>query len=400
MLREVVFLLIALIACAGVCVAYFWRQHQTRFYRRLYEIERQRYSLVQRYKYLTRFANDIILVADKDLKIVEANNQAVNSFGYQRRELLNLYLTDLCPPGSKQVFSELIPQLEEKSGLIFETSQLRRDGTTFPVEVSLRLMEMEGHRLFQGIIRDITERKRTQEALQESERTLRYLANQLLSAQEDERKRISRELHDVLGHALLTLKLQLQSVDEQLLPEQSSLKDKMHRLLDFTGTTIEAVRRLYLDLIPGDLEDLGLTDAIHSLVDEFADLQKHVKFTIKLDHLDNLFPLATQTAIYRVVQEALTNIGKYARPNHVLLQGNRGEKEVSFIIEDNGIGFEPLKIASERQTLGLLTMEERVKSLGGSFKLLSQKNRGTKISFTIPIPGEVQYGGLQRSLGR
>lgn len=385
--REVIFLLFTLIGTAAICVAYFQRNQQIRFYRRQYEVEQERRVLAQRYEYLTRFANDIILVTDQSLRIVEANDRAVSSYGYARDELLNLHLIDLYPPESEQVLNKLMRHVEEKSGLIFEAMQQRKDGMTFPVEVSLRLLEVEGEKLFQEIIRDITERKQTEEALKKSEKNLRYLASQLLSAQEDERKRLSRELHDELGHALLALKLQIGSVQEELLPQQATLKNEMNKILGFVNATIEEVRRLYLDLSPGDLEDLGLTTALHSLVDDFAHLQKHISWTIKLDHLDGLFALSTQTAIYRIVQESLTNIGKHAKPKHVFLGIKREKQEVSFTIEDDGIGFERNKVVTEKTTLGLLAMEERVKILGGTFELWSQENLGTKISFTIPIPG-------------
>ncbi len=384
---EVVFLLISLILSAGICVAYVWRNQQTGFYRRQYEVERQRRALAQRYEYLTRFANDIILVTDQNLKIVEANDKALAAYGYEREELIRLHLIDLGTPGSEEVLDTHLRQVEEKGGVIFEAMQQRKDGTTFPGEVSLRLLEMEGQKLFQEIIRDITERQHTEKVLKESEQNLRHLASQLLRAQEDERKRLSRELHDELGHALLALKLQLESVAEQLLPQQASLKSEVNKILGFLVATIEEVRRLYLDLTPGDLEDLGLTAALHSLVDDFADLQKQIRWQIKLGQLDDLFPLLTQTAIYRVVQEALTNIGKHAKPKRVLLKIERADREVSFTIEDDGRGFERHKVLTEKKTLGLLAMEERVKIIGGSFELWSQEDRGTRISFTIPVPG-------------
>jgi len=222
--------------------------------------------------------------------------------------------------------------------------------------------------------------------LKQSEKNMRYLASQLLSAQEDERKRLSRELHDELGHALLTLKLQVESVKDQLLPEQLTLKKEAEKILEFITATIEEVRRLYLDLSPGDLEDLGLTTALRSLVDDFSQLQKHIKWTIKLDNLDGLFALSIQTAIYRIVQEALTNIGKHAKPKKVFLGIKQDKQSVAFTIKDDGIGFERQKVDTEKKTLGLLAMEERVKILGGAFELWSHENQGTKISFTIPIP--------------
>lgn len=385
--QQVVFFLIVLIGTAGISVAYFQRNQQTRFYRRQYEAERKRRVLAQRYEYLTRFANDIILVTDLSLRIVEANDRAITSYEYTRDELLNLHLIDLYPPGSEQVLDTLMRHVEEESGLIFEAMQQRKNGTTFPVEISLRLLELESQKLFQEIIRDITERKRTEEVLKQSEKNMRYLASQLLNAQEDERKRLSRELHDELGHALLALKLQVESVEEQLLPQQVPLKKEVKKILGFINATIEEVRRLYLDLSPGDLEDLGLTTALRSLVDDFSQLQKHIRWTIKLDNLDGLFPLSTQTAIYRIVQEALTNIGKHAKPKNVFLRIKREKQEIYFTIKDDGIGFERHKVVTEKKTLGLLAMEERVKILGGAFELWSQENQGTKISFTIPIPG-------------
>ena len=383
--RQLVFLLIVLIGTAGISVAYFQRNQQTKFFRQQYEAERKRRALAQRYEYLTRFANDIILVTDQSLRIVEANDRAVTSYEYTRDELLNLHLIDLYPPGSEQVLETLMRHVDEESGLIFEAMQQRKNGTTFPVEISLRLLELEGQKLFQEIIRDITERQRTEEVLKQSEKNMRYLASQLLSAQEDERKRLSHELHDELGHALLTLKLQVGSVKDQLSPQQLTLKKEAEKILEFINATIEEVRRLYLDLSPGDLEDLGLTTALRSLVDDFSQLQKHIRWTIKLDNLDGLFALSTQTAIYRIVQEALTNIGKHAKPKKVFLGIKREKQSVSFSIIDDGIGFTQPKVVAEKKTLGLLAMEERVKILGGAFELWSQENRGTKITFTIPI---------------
>ncbi len=385
--REVLFSLFTLILSAALAVAYFWRNLQSRFYRQQYEVERERRALAQRYEYLTKYANDIILVTDQNLKVVEANDQALASYKYGRDDLLKLHLWDLYPPGSRQMLEKLLHRAEEQGGLIFETGQQRKDGSTFAAEVSFRLLEVEGDRLFQEIIRDITERKRTEEVLKESEKNLRRLSAQLLGAQESERKRISQELHDELGHSLLALKLQIEAVEEQLLPQQEALKSEVKKILGSVNATLEEVRRLYYDLSPGDLEDLGLTASLHSLVDDFAELQKHIKWKIDLDNLDGLFALSTQTAIYRIVQEALTNIGKHANPKQVSLGVKLGKAGVAFTIEDDGAGFDRHKVINRKKTLGLLAMEERVKIIGGSFVLRSRENQGTKIGFTIPTPG-------------
>lgn len=168
-------LLIALIAGAGVSVALIWRHQRARFYRLQYETERERTALAQRYEYLTRYANDIILVTDPDLKIVEANEQAAASYGYSRDELLRLHLRDLHPPDVHAVLDAMVHFLEKGEGFVFETKHRRQNGTVFPVEISSRLMEVDGQKLYQKIIRDITERKHSEAALRESEERFRVL---------------------------------------------------------------------------------------------------------------------------------------------------------------------------------------------------------------------------------
>jgi PAS domain S-box-containing protein len=227
--------------------------------------------------------------------------------------------------------------------------------------------------------------EQAEKALKESENKLRSLSCQLLDAQEHERKRLAVELHDELGHALLTLKLRLESLENQLLPQQVSLKKEAAEIIHFLLETIDEVRRLYLDLTPGDLEDLGLTNALEALIEDFAALQKNIRYSIHLENLDGLFVLPVQTAIYRVVQEALTNIGKHAEPEEISLAISKDTKLVSFTIADDGKGFDMSDVLSARKSLGLLAMEERVKILGGSFSLWSQKSQGTKVSFTIPL---------------
>ena len=121
----------------------------------------------------------------------------------------------------------------------------------------------------QGVIeyvRDVTERQRMKEALKDSEEKLRFLTTQLLSAQEDERKRLSQGLHDELGHALLAMKLDLGAMGKQLLPEQTGLAENVTELMSYVDEVVENVRRLYLDLTPGDLEDLGLTRGFKEFV--------------------------------------------------------------------------------------------------------------------------------------
>ena len=156
--------------------------------------------------------------------------------------------------------------------------------------------------------------KQAEEELRKSEEKLRLLTMQLLNAQEDERKRLAAELHDELGHALLTLKLHLSGVEQKLLPDQDELKEKMAQIVAIPADTVEEVRRLYYALSPGDLEDLGLTTALQNMLEDFQGFYTNINWKMTTADIDKLFPLPIQTMIYRIMQEALTNIGKHAYP--------------------------------------------------------------------------------------
>lgn len=278
------------------------------------------------------------------------------------------------------------PQLGEVNPRTFRVTC--KDGTTKVISFRVVALVTGDWLMF---YEDISQRVQAEEALRQSEQKLRSLAAQLLTAQENERKRLAAELHDELGHALLTLKLSIRSLEKQLTPEQQSLRKSVHKILLNIGGTINEVRRLYLDLSPGDLEDLGLTKALGDMIEDVAQLQKEAKWSVRLDDLDGLFPLPVQTAIYRVVQEALTNIGKHAKAKNVSIAAKRESHQISITVEDDGRGFEVGKIMDAKRSLGLLTMEERVRILGGTFTLWSQNKRGTRISFTLPFP----EGGLK-----
>ena len=236
-------------------------------------------------------------------------------------------------------------------------------------------------------IQDISERKRMEEAQKYSEEKLRFLTTRLLTAQEDERKRLSQGLHDELGHALLTMKLDLGAIGKQLLPEQLELIENVSELMGYVDEVVENVRRLYLDLIPGDLEDLGLTAALKNLCEEFGRHQEKISWSVHLENIDSLLPVSVQTAIYRIFQEILTNIGKHADPTQVSVLAKQSDNRAIFEVEDNGRGFDMQGgwQSSPKAGMGLLAMEERIRMLGGDLRLWSRRNQGTTITFEIPL---------------
>jgi nitrogen fixation negative regulator NifL len=170
-------LIAALIVATGATIGFSWRTQNARFYRREYEAELERKALTAHYDYLTKLANDIVILISQDLRIVEPNDRALSAYGYSREELIRMHAGDLQAP---EVFSQLdtvLKSIEEKNGLVYETLHRRKDGSIFPAEVSSRVIEIEGRRFYQSIIRDITERKNAEKKIKRLSRVYAVLSN-------------------------------------------------------------------------------------------------------------------------------------------------------------------------------------------------------------------------------
>ncbi len=235
-------------------------------------------------------------------------------------------------------------------------------------------------------LRGRAEQRRAEEALKESEQELRRLASQLLSIQEKERRRVARELHDELGQALTVLKINLVAIEDKLAPDQQHLKANCEHMLSYIDTVIENVRRLSWDLSPSSLEDLGLSAALGYLVDETC-RNHNMQSEVVMDEIDHLFTPEIQINIYRIFQESLTNVVKHARASLVSVNVAREDGKVSFMIRDNGRGFNVKQAMSgkvAKKSLGLTAMNERALMARGSLQISSRKGRGTTIAFFIP----------------
>ena len=165
----VLILVCTLIVLAGTAIGLIWRHQRAQFYRKQYEAELEREALTRHYEYLTKYANDIILMMDAGWNIVEANERAVQAYGCTRDELLQMNIREVYDSEVIPYLSGWMEQVDMGNGLVYETVHRRKDGTTFPVEISARTMVVEGKKFYQAIIRDITARKRSEEVLQISE---------------------------------------------------------------------------------------------------------------------------------------------------------------------------------------------------------------------------------------
>jgi signal transduction histidine kinase len=230
---------------------------------------------------------------------------------------------------------------------------------------------------------EISEKRQKEDALKESSERLRYLSNELLTAQENERKRISGELHDELGQSLTLLKLNLRSVKRKLREDQASIREECDNILQYINGVIENVRRLATDLSPCILEDIGLTGALRQLINNCV-VGNDLAVTVDIMEIDRLVSPKAAIHLYRILQEALNNTIKHSGANAVSIVIRSDGTRVSFLFEDDGVGFDANNINSDKG-LGLASMKERVHMLGGSLELSSSSGNGTRIAFAMPV---------------
>jgi PAS domain S-box-containing protein len=164
-----------LILASGLGVGLIWSRQSARFYRREYELELEKEELLQRTKFLSKYANDIILLLDRDFRIIEANERSLDTYGYTRDELLQMSLKDLRTAKERLILEAQMEKVRELNGMVLETVHQRKDGTSFPVESSNRLIKIKGEVFYQCIVRDITERKQAENELKETQRRLSTL---------------------------------------------------------------------------------------------------------------------------------------------------------------------------------------------------------------------------------
>jgi signal transduction histidine kinase len=232
-----------------------------------------------------------------------------------------------------------------------------------------------------GRLADALEKLR--HALEADERRSLVL-KRVISAQEEERRRIARELHDQTTQQLTALKMQLGSATRSD-PQTADLLSRSQALV---GAMIDDVHRIIHDLRPSMLDDLGLLPAIRAYADRHlaaTGVDVHCEFP---PAIPSLTPEAT-TALYRVAQEALTNVARHARADTVLIGCTVSAAQITLEIEDDGVGFDPAKVATPRETgegLGLLGMRERLALLGGRVDVASERGRGTHVVVVLPLP--------------
>jgi signal transduction histidine kinase len=260
---------------------------------------------------------------------------------------------------------------------------IAKDGSRIPVEVSSRAIYENGVLVgVQGMARDITERKWAQE-------TLQMFSHRLIEAQEDERRRIARELHDQIGQVLTAVKMNLHTV--QQVCNSPETRSYVNDNIEAVDQALRLVRDLSVDLRPPVLDDLGLATALRWYVDRYTSRTGlKVDVVIELPDENERFSRELETACFRIAQEALTNVVRHANASQVLVQLSKECNVLLLTIKDDGVGFD-LESVRHREprgaTLGLCSMHERAHAAGGTIEIDSKMSQGTELRFSLPVHG-------------
>jgi PAS domain S-box-containing protein len=327
-----------------------------------------------------------VVAVGEDRKIVFVNGNVDKMFGYSQEDLFGQPLDLLIPEGARARHEEhhklyFANMQTRPMGIGLELEARRKDGMRFPVEIGLGAIQTEAGKLAVAFVSDITERKRMEEAAQTHAREIHALAASLMTAQEEERRRVSRELHDQICQQLASLAIDMGSlaVDAPLPPDvQGRLKGLQSRIVKAS----EETRHIAYELHPSVLDDLGLVASLRDLSKEFSKLTgAPVKFTH--DALPASIPREIASCLYRVAREALHNIAQHATPKHVSMKVALRKERILLTIADNGVGFDPQAVKS-RGGLGLIGMEERARVVDGQLSIKTQPGHGTRIALEIP----------------
>jgi PAS domain S-box-containing protein len=310
-------------------------------------------------------------------------------FGCPRDDALGAKLDRFIPARFREAHRAHIEQFSEvgetrrRMGADLVLWAVRTDGSEFPIEASISQVGGPDHRLFTVILRDITQRKRAGDALKAQQTELRELSARILEAREEEKTLIARELHDELGQLLTALKMDLAWLRERI-PE-GELAGRARQMNAALDQTVTSVRRIAADLRPLMLDDLGLADAAGWLVEEFGQrsgvacrLEKPAE--TRFDGIER----NVATAVYRALQESLTNIGRHAGAKHAWILLAIEDGAVRLEVEDDGRGI-PADALANTRSLGLKGMRERVLYLGGTVEVTGAPRGGTRVYVRVPL---------------
>lgn len=331
-------------------------------------------------------SDDGIIGHTLDGFIVSWNRGAERLLGHSAEEARGRSISIIIPPDHDDELAGIIEKIKKGEHIEnYETVRLNREGDRIDVSVTISPITGDSGRIIgaSAIIRDISERKIAQEELSRSNEQLRDLYRRLQSAREEERTRIAREIHDEFGQTLTALKIDLAWIKKKLLTDQTLVSQKIESMTKTISMAIGLIKKLSADLRPGILDDFGLIAAIEWQAEEFETRTgTRCKLTLDMDEID--IGEEISTAVFRILQETLTNIMRHAGAKCVELELREEDGVLIFSVHDDGRGAGKDEMLAPG-SFGLLGIRERAAALGGSVEILSSPGGGTMVSARIPL---------------
>jgi PAS domain S-box-containing protein len=347
---------------------------------------KERQAAEARFKQILEDAPDSRVLVDPTGKVELVNLQTERLFGYSRSELMGRPVETLISESHRHRHLDFrsnlcVRQSWNSASKGFEFFGLRKDKTEFPVEITLSHVNMDDGTLASLAIRDITDRKQAQKTLETTALRLRLLAQHLQTVREEERSRIARDIHDELGQSLSGLKMELYSIYRRLPNSDASVTERAQASLERVDEIIRNVQRTSAELHPRAL-DLGLLTAIEWQAEEF---QSRSGMSCEMELPPSEIPLERQQslALYRIVQEALTNVARHSCATEAKISLTQKDGEVVLEIVDNGKGLNGN--GSGLHSFGITSMQERAEVLGGTFTIESTREKGTAVRVKMPV---------------
>jgi two-component system CheB/CheR fusion protein len=379
---------------------------------------------------LLESATQGVIAADADGKIVLINRAAEKMFGYSGAELLGKAIDLLLPAGTPPVRTpvrteddriqgdgapsqnlarsadtvapgpeparvpgpdgdlRLVPRqvsgvsVKGPIGFGQEFEGRREDGSRFPLEISLNVIDRSGVKLTVAFMTDITERQKLEKLSEAYRAEIRALAGQLITAQEEERRRVSRELHDSLCQQLVSLALEIESLAASPATRDVT-RTRLRALGERAVKMSEEARHIAYALHPAVLDDLGLVVSLKGLCDEFSNTEK-IKVGFTAGDLPDLLPQKVASGLYRITQEGLQNVAKHANAKRLSIFLGVNKQNLVLSIKDDGVGFSPEAVKG-KGGLGLVSMGERARIIGGALSIDSRPGAATRIAVTVPL---------------
>lgn len=329
------------------------------------------------------------LFVDRQGTVVNANSASAGMFGYSGRspmqglalqELVSLDTTRVWPPAPAQPLAAIPPH-----PMHIAVECTRRGGTSFTAEAGISFTDSPTGPLMMVVLQDVSAHTAALSSMGDSRDLIRKLAAENERAREQERKHLAREVHDEIGQVLSALRLDVSMLRMEYQRDQPELVERLLGLRRLVDRGILNVRDIAANLRPAAL-DLGLFPALEWLKDDFA-LRNHTVCTLDYHAPDMELSEERALLVYRIVQESLNNIAKYASARRVTIRLNAGRHDALLSIEDDGVGFDT-EARPLRQTYGLLGMRERANALDGSLHIRSACGQGSCVTLAFPLQND------------